>query len=58
LGYWVKSFTPGEKAEYASTLSSTLAKLIRSVHSIEFQTPVYCTFENMLAFKIEISLPS
>jgi hypothetical protein len=29
---------------------AALTKLTREIHSIDLQAPVFCTFENMLAF--------
>lgn len=50
LGYFVQPRTPEELDDYRITLFAALERLTSKIESIELQTPVFCTFENMLAF--------
>jgi len=50
LGYWVQPRTPEELADYDRVLTATVNRLTSDIHSIDLQAPVFCTFENMLAF--------
>lgn len=56
LGYWVQPFTQSEKADYAVTLARTVAELKQKIKSIDFQAPVYCVFDNMMAYRPQLTL--
>ena len=56
LGYWVQVFSAAERADYLKTLLETVEILAASNQVLELNAPAYCTFQNMLAYKIERAL--
>jgi hypothetical protein len=56
LGYWVQRFTQSEKDDYNVTLARTVAGLRAKIESVDFQAPVYCVFDDMMAYRSQTTL--